>query len=54
MADASLKELAHVKKHLKAEGGGDGRQNNCMGRNADNLFIKVGIMMIGYVQSHLC
>ena len=46
VADSSLKEFAHIKKHLKAEAGGNGKQNNCMGKNAENIVIKVCTLYI--------
>jgi GTPase involved in cell partitioning and DNA repair len=41
VADASFKELAHVKKHNKAGDGEGGNKNDCHGRNTSDLFIKV-------------
>lgn len=42
VADGSYKELAHVKKHNKAGDGEAGQQNDCHGRSASDLLIKVG------------
>ncbi|XP_031570357.1 mitochondrial ribosome-associated GTPase 2-like isoform X2 [Actinia tenebrosa] len=49
VADASYKELAHVQKHNKAGDGEGGKQNDCHGRTASNLFIKVPL---GTVATH--
>ena len=39
VADYSVKELAHLPKHVKAENGGAGRAEDCKGRNgADQIF----------------
>ncbi|KAK3701464.1 hypothetical protein QZH41_014543, partial [Actinostola sp. cb2023] len=41
MAESSLKELAHVRKHNKADNGQAGRHNDCHGKNSSDLLIKV-------------
>ncbi|XP_001638477.2 GTPase Obg isoform X1 [Nematostella vectensis] len=48
-ADSSLQELAHVKKHLKAENGGSGGIDNRHGKNASDLIVKVPL---GTIATH--
>lgn len=39
ISDYSVKELAHLPKHIKAENGGAGKGEDCKGRNgADCIF----------------
>ncbi|KXJ11313.1 GTPase Obg [Exaiptasia diaphana] len=49
IADGSFKELAHVRKHIKAENGETGKKNECHGRNGLDLLIKVPL---GTIATH--
>lgn len=41
IADYSLKELAHLPKHIKAENGGAGKGEDCTGRNGSDCVYEV-------------
>ena len=41
IADYSLKELAHLPKHIKAENGGAGKGEDCKGRNGSDCVYEV-------------
>ena len=44
--DVSVKQLQHVKKHLRADDGGGGQTKACHGRNGKDLIVKVTTRMI--------
>ena len=41
IADNSVKEFAHLPKHIKAENGGDGRGDDCKGKNGSDRTFQV-------------
>ncbi|XP_068693722.1 GTPase Obg-like isoform X2 [Montipora foliosa] len=41
ISDYSVKELAHLPKHIKAENGGAGRSEDCKGRNGSDCIFEV-------------
>lgn len=41
ISDYSVKELAHLPKHIKAENGGAGRSEDCKGRNGSDRIFEV-------------
>jgi len=43
IADNSVKEFAHLPKHIKAENGGDGRGDDCKGKNGSDRTFQVNI-----------
>ena len=43
IADNSVKEFAHLPKHINAEDGGDGRADDCKGKNGSDCTFQVNI-----------
>ena len=43
IADNSVKEFAHLPKHIKAENGGDGRGDDCKGKNGSDRTFQVNM-----------
>lgn len=46
IADYSLKELAHLPKHIKAENGGAGKGEDCTGRNGSDCVYEVRFSIV--------
>ena len=44
IADSSVKEFAHLHKHIKAENGGDGRADECKGKNGSDCTCQVNVI----------
>ena len=49
IADNSVKEFAHLPKHIKAENGGDGRGDDCKGKNGSDRTFQVHVNMQNYL-----
>ena len=43
IADNSVKEFAHLPKHIKAENGGNGRGDDCKGKNGCDRTFQVNM-----------
>lgn len=43
IADNSVKEFAHLPKHIKAENGGNGRGDDCKGKNGSDRTFQVNM-----------
>lgn len=50
IADNSVKEFAHLPKHIKAENGGNGRGDDCKGKNGSDRTFQVNICKITFVR----
>ena len=46
IADNSVKEFAHLPKHIKAENGADGRGDDCKGKNGSDRTFQVNMQKI--------
>ena len=44
IADNSVKEFAHLPKHIKAENGGNGRGDDCKGKNGSDRTFQVNLL----------
>lgn len=47
IADYSVKEFAHLPKHIKAENGGAGKADDCKGKNGSDQMWQVNYKLIG-------
>ncbi|KAL9974721.1 hypothetical protein ACROYT_G011799 [Oculina patagonica] len=53
IADNSVKEFAHLPKHIKAEDGGDGRADDCKGKNGSDCPYQVPLGTVVKAGGHV-
>lgn len=53
IADYSVKEFAHLPKHIKAENGGAGKADDCKGKNGSNQMWQVPLGTVIKEQGHV-